>query len=124
MGRVLFNTPGPKIGSSQNLPHIHNNDEAQTNLTNRHPQIIIRHSEHALNSEHALRESQHISNAWLFSDLMKFTAVNESLSKINLNMFCFRDKVIGLICLEVFSHIIKINLLTLSAFLFVHTILI
>ena len=36
------------------------------------------------------------SNAWLFSDLMKFTAVNESLSKINL-MFSFRDKAIGLI---------------------------
>ena len=55
--RVLFNTPGLKIGSSQNLSHIHSKGQAQTNQTNRHPQIIIGHSEHALNSEHALRES-------------------------------------------------------------------
>ena len=55
--RVLFNTTGLKIGSSQNLLHIHNNGQAQTNLTNRHPQIVIGHSEHALNSEHTLRES-------------------------------------------------------------------
>ena len=56
--RVLFNNPGLKIGSSHNLLHIHNKDQAQTNLTNGHPQIIIGHSEHALNSEHSLRESQ------------------------------------------------------------------
>ena len=36
--RVLYNTPGLKIDSSQNLLHIHNNGQAQTNLTNRHPQ--------------------------------------------------------------------------------------
>ena len=39
--RVLFNTPGLKIGSSQNLPYLHNSGQAETNLTNRHPQIII-----------------------------------------------------------------------------------
>ena len=55
--RVIFNTPGLKIGSSQYLSHIHNNGHAQTNLTNGHPQIIIGHSEHAWNSEHVLRES-------------------------------------------------------------------
>ena len=54
--RVLFNTPGLKIASSQNLSHIHNNGQAQTNQTNRQPQIITGHSEHALNSEHVLRE--------------------------------------------------------------------
>ena len=55
--RVLFNTPGLKIkiGSPQILLHIHNNDQAQTNLTNGHPQIIIGDSEYALNSEHVLR---------------------------------------------------------------------
>ena len=55
--RVLFNTPGLKIGSSQNIAHIHNNGQAQTNSPNRHQQIIIGHSEHALNSEHVFRES-------------------------------------------------------------------
>ena len=55
--RVLFNTPGLKIGSSQNLSQIHNNGQAQSYLTNGHPQIIIGQSEHALNSEHALTES-------------------------------------------------------------------
>ena len=48
--RVLFKTPGLKIGSSPNLLHIHNNGHDQTNQTSRHPQIIIGHSEHALNS--------------------------------------------------------------------------
>ena len=57
MGQSFFNTPGLKIGSSQNLLHIHNNGQTQTNLTNGHPQIIIGHSEHALNLEHVLRES-------------------------------------------------------------------
>ena len=57
MAQTSFNTPGLKIGSSQNLLHIHTNGQAQTNLTNGHPQIIIGHSEHDLNSEHALRES-------------------------------------------------------------------
>ena len=55
--RIHFNTPGLKIGSSQNLPHIQNNGHAKTNLTNGHSQIIIGHSDHALNSEHVLRES-------------------------------------------------------------------
>ena len=55
--RVLFNTPGHKIGSSQNLLHTHNNGQGQTNLTKGHPKIIIGHSKHALNSEHVLRES-------------------------------------------------------------------
>ena len=36
--RDLFNTPGPKIGSSQMLVYIHNNNQAQTNPPNRHPQ--------------------------------------------------------------------------------------
>ena len=53
--RVLFNTPGLKIGSSQNLVHIHNNSQVQTNLPYRHPQIIIGPSEHAVNSQHVLR---------------------------------------------------------------------
>ena len=57
MGQSSFSTPGLKIDSFQNLPHIHNNGQAETNLTNRHSQIIIGHSEHALNSEHVLRES-------------------------------------------------------------------
>ena len=55
--RVLFNTPGLKIGSSQNQSHIHNNGQAQTIPTNIHLQVAIGHSGHALNSEHVLRES-------------------------------------------------------------------
>ena len=55
--RVLFNTPGLKIGCSQNLLHIHNNGQAKTKLTNGHLQTIIGHLEHTLNSEHMLRES-------------------------------------------------------------------
>ena len=35
--RVLFNTPGLKIVSSQNLAHIHNNGQVQSNSPNRHP---------------------------------------------------------------------------------------
>ena len=55
--RVLFNTPGLKIGSSQNQVHIHNDDQAQTNLTNSQQQVVLGHSGHVLNSEHVLRES-------------------------------------------------------------------
>ena len=55
--RVLFNTPWVRISSSQNLPHIHNNGQAQTNQTSGYPQIIIGHSEHALISGHLHRES-------------------------------------------------------------------
>ena len=36
------------------------------------------------------------SNARLFSELMKFTAVNDGLSKQS-RMFCSREKLIGLI---------------------------
>ena len=57
MGHSSFNTPGLKIGSSQNLAHIYNNGQAQTNQPHRHPQIITGHSERALNSDQALRES-------------------------------------------------------------------
>ena len=37
------------------------------------------------------------SNARLTSDLMKFTVVNENLSKNNLEMFCSREKSTELI---------------------------
>ena len=53
--RVLFNTPGLKLDSSQNQSHIDNN--GQTNLANSQPQAVIGHSGHALNSDHMLRES-------------------------------------------------------------------
>ena len=55
--RFLFNTPGLKLDSSQNQSHRHNYAQAQTNLANNQPQVAIGHSGHALNSEHALRES-------------------------------------------------------------------
>ena len=54
---VLFNTPGLKIGSPQNQAHIHNNCQAQTNITNSKLQIVLGHTGHALNSKHVLRES-------------------------------------------------------------------
>ena len=55
--RVLFNTPGLKLDFSPNQLHRHNNGQAQTNLANSQLQAVIGHSGHALNSEHALRES-------------------------------------------------------------------
>ena len=56
MDRILFNTPGLKMGSSQNPTHLNNNGHITTNPTNGHPKITIEHFGHALNSEHALRE--------------------------------------------------------------------
>ena len=55
--RVLFDTPGLKIGSSKGHVHIHNNGHAYTNPTNGHSQINRGHSGYALNSECVLRES-------------------------------------------------------------------
>ena len=55
--RVLFNTPGLKIGSSKNLVHLNNNGHIQTNPPNTHLQINIGPSGHAMNSEHVLIES-------------------------------------------------------------------
>ena len=43
--------------SSQNQLHIHNNGQAQTNLANSQLQVVIGHYGHAMNSEHAFRES-------------------------------------------------------------------
>ena len=91
--RVLFNTPGLKIGSSYRLVHIHNKGHAQSNPRNGHLQINIGHCGHALNSEHVLRVLASInkcSNARLFSDLMNFTVVNESLSKQSTNVLFWR----------------------------------
>ena len=53
--RVLFNTPGLKIGSSQYLSHLHNNSIAQAITANCQSPIIIGNSKHSLNSEHVLR---------------------------------------------------------------------
>ena len=55
--RVLFNTPGLKLDSSQNQLHLHNNGQAQTNTANNQLLVATGHSGYALNSEHVLRES-------------------------------------------------------------------
>ena len=55
--RVLFNTSGLKIDSSQYLPHLHNNSLAQTIPANSQSPIMTGISEPALNSEHALRDA-------------------------------------------------------------------
>ena len=55
MDRVLFNTPGLKIGSSQYPSHLYNNSIAQTITANSQSPITTGNSEHALNSEHVLR---------------------------------------------------------------------
>ena len=53
--RVLFNTPGLKIGSSQYPLHLHNNSIVQTITANSQSPNTTGNSEHALNSEHVLR---------------------------------------------------------------------
>ena len=53
--RVLFNTPGLKLDSSQNQLHLHNNGQAQTNTANNQLPLVKGHSGYALNSEHVLR---------------------------------------------------------------------
>ena len=55
--RVLFNTPGLKIDSTQHPLHIHNNGFTQTIPTNNHSPIATSNSGHALNSEHVLRDA-------------------------------------------------------------------
>ena len=55
--RVLFNTPGLKIDSSQYPLHLHNNSLAQTIPANSQCPITTGISEHALNSEHVLRDA-------------------------------------------------------------------
>ena len=55
--RVLFNTPGLKINSSQYPPHLHNNSLAQTIPANSQSPITTGISEHAVNSEHMLRDA-------------------------------------------------------------------
>ena len=55
--RVLFNTPGLKIHSSHYPPHLHNNRLAQTIAVNSQSPITTGISEHALNSEHVLRDA-------------------------------------------------------------------
>ena len=82
------------LGLSDCQLHIHNNGQAQTNLANSQMQVVIGHSGHALNSEHVLRvlATNNCSNAELFSDLMKFTVVNESLSKQSRNVL-FQTKI-------------------------------
>ena len=55
--RVLFNTPGLKLDSSQNQLHLHNNGQAQTNTANNQSLVVIGHSGHTLNSEQVFRES-------------------------------------------------------------------
>ena len=54
--RVLFNTPGLKIDSTEHPSHIHNNGLTQTIPTNNNSPLATGISGHALNSEHALRD--------------------------------------------------------------------
>ena len=55
--RVLLNTPGLKIDSSQHPLHLHNNSLAQTSPANSQCPITTGTSENALNSEHAFRDA-------------------------------------------------------------------
>ena len=55
--RVLFNIPGLKIDSALHPPHIHNNALAQTIPANSQSPTTTGTSEHALNSEHVLRDA-------------------------------------------------------------------
>ena len=55
--RVLFNTPGCKIDSSQQPLHIHNNGLTQAIITNKKSAMATGTSVNALNSEHVLRDA-------------------------------------------------------------------
>ena len=55
--RVLFNTPGLQIDSTQHPSHIHNNSLTQTIPTNNISPLSTGISGHALNSEHVLRDA-------------------------------------------------------------------
>ena len=55
--RVLFNTPGLKIDSFQHPLHLHNNSLTQTIPANSQSPMATDTSEHALNSEHVLRDA-------------------------------------------------------------------
>ena len=55
--RVLFNTPGLKIESTQHPLHICNNGLTQTFPTNNNSPMATGNSGHALNSEYALRDA-------------------------------------------------------------------
>ena len=55
--RVLFKTPGLKIDSTQHPPHLHNNGLTQAIPTNNNSPMATGISEHALNSEHVLRDA-------------------------------------------------------------------
>ena len=55
--RVLFNTPGLKIDSTQHPLHTHNNGLVQTIPTNNNSPLTTGISGYALNSEHALRDA-------------------------------------------------------------------
>ena len=57
LDKFLFNTPGLKIDSAYYPPHPHNNGLAQTIPANSQSPITTGISEHALNSEHALRDA-------------------------------------------------------------------
>ena len=55
--RVLFNTPGLEIGFSQYPLHLHNNSIGQTITANSQSPGTTGDSEHALKSEHVLRDT-------------------------------------------------------------------
>ena len=55
--RVLFNTPGLKIDSTQHPLHVHNYGLTQTIPTNNISPFATGISGHALNSEHVLRDT-------------------------------------------------------------------
>ena len=83
--RVLFDTPGLKIGSSHVYAHIQNNGHSpnQSNQwasANKH-RALWACSEFRACTQRILASINNHSNARLFSDLMKFTVVNESLCK-------------------------------------------
>ena len=57
MGQSFFNTSGLKIDSTQQPLHIHNNGLTQAIITNNKSAMATGTSEHALNSEHVLRDA-------------------------------------------------------------------
>ena len=89
--RVLLNISGFKIANPQVYVHIHTNRHNQPNPTNGHLKVGIGAlwacSEFRAHAQWFLASINKYSNARLSSDLMKFTAVKESLSWNN-QKFC------------------------------------
>ena len=91
--RVLFNTPGLQIDSTQHPPHIYNNgltQKFQPIVIPPWPQVTLSMPWNQSMCSEMPSNTYNCSNARLFSDLMKITVVTESLSLKQSNVLSKR----------------------------------